>query len=146
MVNLYKHIFQALLHLACDPEQVARQLFQPLVFQLIHWFTGENYIFACYGHSMQHVQWWGNSSACRWLLMAIWESRLPNYGSQPKNKSPCFYGGPWTQVMETKIYWSVKNLSFWNVWVVTKLWKSQHEDHQIRKLWSMVIESKKGCV
>ncbi|XP_071815133.1 DNA-dependent protein kinase catalytic subunit-like [Apostichopus japonicus] len=40
MVNLYKHIFQALLHLACDPEQVARQLFQPLVFQLIHWFTG----------------------------------------------------------------------------------------------------------
>lgn len=41
MVNLYKHVLPALLRLACDPEQVARQLFEPLVLQLIHWFTGE---------------------------------------------------------------------------------------------------------
>ncbi|XP_072042849.1 DNA-dependent protein kinase catalytic subunit-like [Amphiura filiformis] len=40
MQRLYRHIFPALLQLACDVEQVARQLFEPLVMQLIHWFTG----------------------------------------------------------------------------------------------------------
>ncbi len=40
MQRLYKHVFPALLQLACDVEQVARQLFEPLVMQLIHWFTG----------------------------------------------------------------------------------------------------------
>ena len=40
MQRLYRHVFPALLQLACDVEQVARQLFEPLVMQLIHWFTG----------------------------------------------------------------------------------------------------------
>uniref|UniRef100_A0AAR2IVV3 DNA-dependent protein kinase catalytic subunit n=1 Tax=Pygocentrus nattereri TaxID=42514 RepID=A0AAR2IVV3_PYGNA len=39
MYNLHKRIFPVLLRLACDVDQVARQLFEPLVMQLIHWFT-----------------------------------------------------------------------------------------------------------
>ncbi|EDV28309.1 uncharacterized protein TRIADDRAFT_20924, partial [Trichoplax adhaerens] len=40
--NLYKKIFPAILTLASDVEQVSQQLFQPLVYQLIHWFTGNS--------------------------------------------------------------------------------------------------------
>ena len=36
---LYAHVFPAVLALAIDTEIVARQLFEPLVQQLIHWFT-----------------------------------------------------------------------------------------------------------
>lgn len=36
---LYFHLFRALLRLATDVDLVTRQLFEPLVFQLIHWFT-----------------------------------------------------------------------------------------------------------
>ncbi|XP_022778667.1 DNA-dependent protein kinase catalytic subunit-like isoform X5 [Stylophora pistillata] len=39
MEHLWKHVFPTLLQLACDVEQVSEQLFKPLVFQLIHWFT-----------------------------------------------------------------------------------------------------------
>ncbi|KAJ8010680.1 hypothetical protein DPEC_G00077640 [Dallia pectoralis] len=39
MYNLHKRLFPVLLRLACDVDQVTRQLFQPLVMQLIHWFT-----------------------------------------------------------------------------------------------------------
>ncbi|XP_071960307.1 DNA-dependent protein kinase catalytic subunit-like [Antedon mediterranea] len=39
MQNLYKRVFPALLQLACDVEEVAKQLFEPFVMQLIHWFT-----------------------------------------------------------------------------------------------------------
>ncbi|XP_033121520.1 DNA-dependent protein kinase catalytic subunit-like [Anneissia japonica] len=39
MQNLYKRVFPALLRLACDVEEVAKQLFEPFVMQLIHWFT-----------------------------------------------------------------------------------------------------------
>ncbi|CAL1269299.1 unnamed protein product [Larinioides sclopetarius] len=39
MEGLYKKLFPGLLELACDVEQVTKQLFQPLVFQIIHWFT-----------------------------------------------------------------------------------------------------------
>ncbi|XP_067044034.1 DNA-dependent protein kinase catalytic subunit-like isoform X2 [Acropora muricata] len=39
MEKLWRHVFPCLLQLACDVEQVAQQLFEPLVFQLIHWFT-----------------------------------------------------------------------------------------------------------
>ncbi|KAL4240201.1 hypothetical protein ACF0H5_000995 [Mactra antiquata] len=39
MSPLFKHIFPAILKLACDVEQVAKQLFEPLTMQLIHWFT-----------------------------------------------------------------------------------------------------------
>ncbi|RMC15431.1 hypothetical protein DUI87_07622 [Hirundo rustica rustica] len=39
MYHLYKRIFPVLLRLACDIDQVARQLYEPLVMQLIHWFT-----------------------------------------------------------------------------------------------------------
>jgi hypothetical protein len=38
--NIYYHVFRALLRLATDVDLVTRQLFEPLVFQLIHWFTG----------------------------------------------------------------------------------------------------------
>jgi DNA-dependent protein kinase catalytic subunit len=37
--QIYQRIFPSLIRLACDVELVARQLFEPLVFQLIHWFT-----------------------------------------------------------------------------------------------------------
>jgi len=37
--RIYQHVFPSLIRLACDVELVARQLFEPLVFQLIHWFT-----------------------------------------------------------------------------------------------------------
>ncbi|XP_022110985.1 DNA-dependent protein kinase catalytic subunit-like isoform X2 [Acanthaster planci] len=40
MQHLYRRVFPALFRLSCDVEQVARQLFEPLVMQLIHWFTG----------------------------------------------------------------------------------------------------------
>jgi DNA-dependent protein kinase catalytic subunit len=36
---LYSHILPVLLQLACDTELVTRQLFEPLVMQMIHWFT-----------------------------------------------------------------------------------------------------------
>nr|Q8WN22.1 RecName: Full=DNA-dependent protein kinase catalytic subunit; Short=DNA-PK catalytic subunit; Short=DNA-PKcs [Canis lupus familiaris]AAL40979.1 DNA-dependent protein kinase catalytic subunit [Canis lupus familiaris] len=39
MYQLYKRTFPALLRLACDVDQVTRQLYEPLVMQLIHWFT-----------------------------------------------------------------------------------------------------------
>uniref|UniRef100_A0A8C3EGH3 DNA-dependent protein kinase catalytic subunit n=1 Tax=Corvus moneduloides TaxID=1196302 RepID=A0A8C3EGH3_CORMO len=39
MYHLHKQVFPVLLRLACDIDQVARQLYEPLVMQLIHWFT-----------------------------------------------------------------------------------------------------------
>nr|XP_033789602.1 DNA-dependent protein kinase catalytic subunit isoform X2 [Geotrypetes seraphini] len=39
MYQLYKRTFPVLLHLACDVDQVTRQLYEPLVMGLIHWFT-----------------------------------------------------------------------------------------------------------
>uniref|UniRef100_A0A7M4FFG4 DNA-dependent protein kinase catalytic subunit n=1 Tax=Crocodylus porosus TaxID=8502 RepID=A0A7M4FFG4_CROPO len=39
MYRLYKRTFPVLLCLACDVDQVTRQLYEPLVMQLIHWFT-----------------------------------------------------------------------------------------------------------
>uniref|UniRef100_A0A663MNQ6 DNA-dependent protein kinase catalytic subunit n=1 Tax=Athene cunicularia TaxID=194338 RepID=A0A663MNQ6_ATHCN len=39
MHQLHKRIFPVLLRLACDVDQVTRQLYEPLVMQLIHWFT-----------------------------------------------------------------------------------------------------------
>ncbi|KAM9839260.1 DNA-dependent protein kinase catalytic subunit [Aulostomus maculatus] len=39
MFKLHKRLFPVLLRLACDADQVTRQLFEPLVMQLIHWFT-----------------------------------------------------------------------------------------------------------
>ncbi|KAL4648766.1 DNA-dependent protein kinase catalytic subunit isoform X1 [Arapaima gigas] len=39
MYHLHKRIFPVLLRLACDVDQVTRQLFEPMVMQLIHWFT-----------------------------------------------------------------------------------------------------------
>ena len=37
--GLYKRLFEAILKLARDPDQVTRQLFLTLTFQIIHWFT-----------------------------------------------------------------------------------------------------------
>ncbi|GFT93732.1 DNA-dependent protein kinase catalytic subunit [Nephila pilipes] len=39
MEALYNKLFPGLLELACDVEQVTKQLFRPLVLQIIHWFT-----------------------------------------------------------------------------------------------------------
>lgn len=39
MYKLHKKLFPVLLRLACDVDQVTKQLFEPLVMQLIHWFT-----------------------------------------------------------------------------------------------------------
>ncbi|XP_066122188.1 DNA-dependent protein kinase catalytic subunit isoform X1 [Saccopteryx bilineata] len=39
MYQLYKRTFPVLLRLACDIDQVTRQIYEPLVMQLIHWFT-----------------------------------------------------------------------------------------------------------
>ncbi|XP_040828526.1 DNA-dependent protein kinase catalytic subunit [Ochotona curzoniae] len=39
MYRLYKQTFPVLLRLGCDVDQVTRQLYEPLVMQLIHWFT-----------------------------------------------------------------------------------------------------------
>ncbi|CAH1795603.1 unnamed protein product [Owenia fusiformis] len=39
MVALYRKVFPVILKLASDVEQVAKQLFDPLTMQLIHWFT-----------------------------------------------------------------------------------------------------------
>ncbi|XP_074056019.1 DNA-dependent protein kinase catalytic subunit isoform X1 [Macrotis lagotis] len=39
MYQLYKKTFPVLLRLACDVDQVTRQLYEPLVMQIIHWFT-----------------------------------------------------------------------------------------------------------
>ncbi|XP_072267337.1 DNA-dependent protein kinase catalytic subunit isoform X2 [Pyxicephalus adspersus] len=39
MYRLYKRTFPVLLRLACDVDQVTRQLYEPLVMGLIHWFT-----------------------------------------------------------------------------------------------------------
>ncbi|XP_058131499.1 DNA-dependent protein kinase catalytic subunit [Dasypus novemcinctus] len=46
MYQLYKRTFPVLLRLACDVDQVTRQLYEPLVMQLIHWFTN-NKKFEC---------------------------------------------------------------------------------------------------
>ncbi|XP_077553857.1 DNA-dependent protein kinase catalytic subunit-like isoform X3 [Haemaphysalis longicornis] len=42
MVHLYGHLFPELLHLACDADQVAQNLFRPLVLQLMHWFSSRS--------------------------------------------------------------------------------------------------------
>ena len=42
MLKLYQHIFPACFRLACSQEVVAKQLFEPLVFQIIHWFTNRD--------------------------------------------------------------------------------------------------------
>ncbi|XP_054250756.1 DNA-dependent protein kinase catalytic subunit [Indicator indicator] len=39
MYQLHKRVFPVLLRLACDVDPVTRQLYEPLVMQLIHWFT-----------------------------------------------------------------------------------------------------------
>ncbi|KAL3877683.1 hypothetical protein ACJMK2_035352, partial [Sinanodonta woodiana] len=39
MAPLYKKLIPAMLQLACDVEQVSRQLFEPLSLQMIHWLT-----------------------------------------------------------------------------------------------------------
>ncbi|XP_013928118.1 PREDICTED: DNA-dependent protein kinase catalytic subunit [Thamnophis sirtalis] len=39
MFHLYKRMFPVLLRLACDVDQVTRQLYGTLVMELIHWFT-----------------------------------------------------------------------------------------------------------
>uniref|UniRef100_A0A8C5WDN6 DNA-dependent protein kinase catalytic subunit n=1 Tax=Leptobrachium leishanense TaxID=445787 RepID=A0A8C5WDN6_9ANUR len=39
LFKLYKRVFPVLLRLACDVDQVTRQLYEPLVMGLIHWFT-----------------------------------------------------------------------------------------------------------
>ncbi|XP_038665232.1 DNA-dependent protein kinase catalytic subunit isoform X1 [Scyliorhinus canicula] len=39
MYKLNKHMFPVLLRLGCDVDKVTNQLFEPLVLQLIHWFT-----------------------------------------------------------------------------------------------------------
>ncbi|KAM9308363.1 DNA-dependent protein kinase catalytic subunit [Gastrophryne carolinensis] len=39
MYQLYKRTFPVLLRLSCDVDQVTRQLYEPLVMGLIHWFT-----------------------------------------------------------------------------------------------------------
>uniref|UniRef100_A0A8D0GIE8 DNA-dependent protein kinase catalytic subunit n=1 Tax=Sphenodon punctatus TaxID=8508 RepID=A0A8D0GIE8_SPHPU len=39
MYQLYKRTFPVLLRLACDVDQVTRQLYETLVMELIHWFT-----------------------------------------------------------------------------------------------------------
>uniref|UniRef100_UPI00398F68DD DNA-dependent protein kinase catalytic subunit isoform X2 n=1 Tax=Pristiophorus japonicus TaxID=55135 RepID=UPI00398F68DD len=39
MYKLNKHIYPVLLRLGCDVDKVTSQLFEPLVMQLIHWFT-----------------------------------------------------------------------------------------------------------
>ncbi|XP_061568965.1 DNA-dependent protein kinase catalytic subunit [Cololabis saira] len=39
MYKLHRRLFPVLLRLACDVDQVTRQLFEPLVMQLIHWYT-----------------------------------------------------------------------------------------------------------
>jgi len=37
--KIYQKVFPSLTRLAVDVEPVTRQLFEPLLFQLIHWFT-----------------------------------------------------------------------------------------------------------
>nr|XP_039264534.1 DNA-dependent protein kinase catalytic subunit-like [Styela clava] len=39
LTGVYEHIFPIILKLACDVEQVSKQLFEPLSMQMIHWFT-----------------------------------------------------------------------------------------------------------
>ncbi|XP_067887902.1 DNA-dependent protein kinase catalytic subunit isoform X2 [Heterodontus francisci] len=39
MYKLNKHMYPVLLRLGCDVDKVTSQLFEPLVMQLIHWFT-----------------------------------------------------------------------------------------------------------
>lgn len=39
MTALYSRVFRAMLVLSCDADQVPRQLFLPLTYQVIHWFT-----------------------------------------------------------------------------------------------------------
>ncbi|XP_064405997.1 DNA-dependent protein kinase catalytic subunit-like isoform X2 [Halichondria panicea] len=39
MTKLFRKVFPFLLQLACDVEKVTGQLFRPLIFQMIHWFT-----------------------------------------------------------------------------------------------------------
>jgi DNA-PKcs, N-terminal/Phosphatidylinositol 3- and 4-kinase/DNA-PKcs, CC5/DNA-dependent protein kinase catalytic subunit, CC1/2/DNA-dependent protein kinase catalytic subunit, CC3/FAT domain/FATC domain len=40
--RIYRQLFPVIIRLATDTEQVTRQLFQPLVFQLIHWLTNNS--------------------------------------------------------------------------------------------------------
>ncbi|XP_064478548.1 DNA-dependent protein kinase catalytic subunit-like [Ornithodoros turicata] len=42
MDSLYKHLFPELLHLACDPDQVTKSLFEPLLLQMMHWFSSRS--------------------------------------------------------------------------------------------------------
>lgn len=37
--NIYRHIFPVIIRLSVDVEQITRQLFEPLAFQLVRWFT-----------------------------------------------------------------------------------------------------------
>ena len=39
MEALFRKLFPVILQLACDVDQVTRELFEPLMMQLIHWFT-----------------------------------------------------------------------------------------------------------
>lgn len=43
LAPIYKHTFPALLQLACDTDSVSKQLFSPLVYQIIHWFSRDKH-------------------------------------------------------------------------------------------------------
>ena len=43
LTKIYRHLYPALFKLACDVDQFARNLFHPLVTQMIHWFTGNRH-------------------------------------------------------------------------------------------------------
>ncbi|XP_056017774.1 DNA-dependent protein kinase catalytic subunit-like isoform X2 [Ostrea edulis] len=42
LASIYKKLFPSILQLACDVDLVTKQLFEPLLMQLIHWFTKNN--------------------------------------------------------------------------------------------------------
>lgn len=37
--KLYAKLFPVIIRLATEIEQISRQLFEPLVFQIVHWFS-----------------------------------------------------------------------------------------------------------
>ncbi|XP_067118451.1 DNA-dependent protein kinase catalytic subunit-like [Centruroides vittatus] len=88
MKKLYKNVLPALLQLACDVDEVARKLFEPFTFQLIHWFTTKRMI---------------NSDETKQFVQVIWDGLVQSKDAVFRDFS--------ARCLKEFVQWSIKQTS-----------------------------------
>ncbi|KAJ3389035.1 hypothetical protein HDU92_001207 [Lobulomyces angularis] len=100
--KLYIHIFPALFRLAADVDNVTRDLFRPLIFQLIHWLTRNSkyenpetmaMLDACLEAVVSNngtVRDFAADSACEFLKWSIKQTSIQTQRNNPINAKSLF--------------------------------------------------------